>query len=190
MKQFPSLTPHGLQEAALSSNFWNSEKGLYEKGLQRILRRKVGNGRRAPTIRESPLCQAQSPLNEPQGTEPSHPSRGKQMLREAKGLAQGHRATGQNLKCMLILIFTPRGSLAAREGQHVSHLLLLGFGEFNTRRLPHTALFIHMKTSSENTLNSSGFTVPPKDLREEPALDTTSWNITTMAPAGDVDNKN
>lgn len=113
-------------------------------------------------VRESPLCQAQSPLNEAQGTEPSHPSRRKQMLREAKGLAQGHRATGQNWKCTLILIFTPRGSLAAREGQHVSHLLLLGFGEFNTRRLPHTALFIHMKTSSENTLSSSGFTVPQR----------------------------
>lgn len=39
-EQFPSLTPQGLQEAALSSNFWNYEKGLYEKGLQRILRRK------------------------------------------------------------------------------------------------------------------------------------------------------
>ena len=36
------------------------------------------------------------------------------------------------------------------------------------------------------------FRVPavPKDLWEELALDTTSWNITVIAPAGDVYNKN
>lgn len=158
-EQFPSLIPHGLQEARRQLRLPTS--GTMRKVFKGVSKenRKQKEGTHKS---ENLLCARHRVfLNKAQGTETYHPSHRKQMLREAKRLAQGFRATEQNCKYMLILVFIPQGYRAVWEGQHVSpHVLILGFEELNARQLPHMALGIHVKTSSENILNSSGLTLP------------------------------
>lgn len=170
--QIPGLTPYGLQEARRQLCLPTS--GVMGN-FQGMLRSRMGMERR-------------NHKSEPQGTQ-SYLSR----QEELRVWLKSTEPQGRTSNVCLTWTFLPQGYW-----QHwrdsifllLSHLFfILWSEEFNRRQLPHMAFF---PCKNELWEHSGVFRVhtAPKDLREELALDTTSWNITMIAPAGDVYNKN
>lgn len=112
-------------------------------------------------IRAPTLCQGQGPVNKAHGTERQHPSCRKQMPGEAKRLVQGHR--GNRVQELPMRAWFRSSS----RRPPLESLVILGFEEFNRRRLPHRAFSFHVKTSSENIPSSSRVALPPRVCEEK-----------------------
>lgn len=142
--------------------------------------KKTGNAREGP-MNQRTYSQAQSPPNKAQRAIILHAGskRSEKLGDWLKGTEPPSKRTSNT--CRFWSSFHKATVPYWRDSKSLllNHLVILGFEEFNTRRLPHMAFSFHVKTSSENIPNSSGFTLPQRSCEKnwpstQPA-ETSQW---------------
>lgn len=153
-----------------------------------------GKGMKEGTHRwECPLGARQTPLISPLADRMVIPHLGGKHWQKQRHWIKGRGSLGK--RTSNVCLFIPQVSLGVLDGQHSSPPDSFSPSAFHLKSTTegsqplHMALSFPVIMSSENIPDRSGFMLPPKDLQEL-TLHTTSWNITVIAPAGDVYNKN